>query len=72
MYRFRRAKLFGLEIDTGPVMMEFEAEIKDCPATLRSFREAAIGSGVKLVFRPLSPVRFSLLSETVQSAKAGD
>jgi hypothetical protein len=52
--------LFGTLIDTGPVMEDVEAEIKDLAATLKSFREAAIGSGVKMSFRPLAPVRFSL------------
>jgi len=39
--------LFGTLIDTGPVMEEVEAEIKDISATLGSFREAAVGAGVK-------------------------
>jgi hypothetical protein len=56
-------KLFGTLIDTGPVLEEAEAEIKDLATTLKSFREAAIGSGVKMSFRPLNPVRFLLFPE---------
>jgi hypothetical protein len=53
--------LFGTAIDTGPVMMAAEAEIKDLTSVLQSFREAAIGSGVRVSLRPLTPLRFSLM-----------
>ncbi len=56
-------KLFGKEIDTGPVAMEMEAEINDLSATIQAFGEARIGGGVKISFRPLAPVKFSLISE---------
>jgi len=54
--------LFGTPVDTGPVVVETEAEIKDLSITLRAFTEAAIGSGVRMSVRPLAPVRVSVLS----------
>jgi len=59
-------KLFGTEINTGPVMEECEAEIKDLPEMLEAFSRSAIGEGVRISFRPLGPVRFGLLQEAVE------
>ncbi len=55
-------RLFGTDVDTGPVVMEGEVEVKDLAATLHSFQEAAIGAGVRMSFKPLAPVRVSLSS----------
>ena len=46
-------------------MEQVEAEIRDLETTLKSFRNAAIGAVVRMSFRPLGPVRFSLLAEEV-------
>ena len=56
-------KIFGTPINTGPVAMNVEAEVKNLPATLQSFRKASVGSGVRMSFRPLGPVRVSFFSE---------
>lgn len=55
-------KLFGADINTGPVTVDGELEVNDLIATLQSFQEAEIGAGVKMSFKPLAPVRVSLLS----------
>jgi hypothetical protein len=59
-------KLFGTVIDTGPLTVEGDLEINDLVPTLQSFQEAEIGTGVKMSFKPLSPVRVSLLSKTTE------
>lgn len=56
-------EIFGTPINTGPVAMDVEAEIRKLPDTIEKFRRARIGAGVKMSFRPLGPVRVSLLSE---------
>ena len=55
-------KLFGIDIDTGPLTVDGDLEISDLTATLQRFQEAEIGAGVKMSFKPLAPVRVSLLS----------
>ena len=55
-------KLFGAAIDTGPVAMDVEAEIKNLHETLERFRKAKVGSGLQVSFRPTSSIRVSLLS----------
>jgi hypothetical protein len=59
-------KLFGTTVFTGPVTVVAEAEVKDLPATLEAFRQAAIGHGVKISLRPLAPARLSLNSEGIK------
>jgi hypothetical protein len=54
--------LFGTEIQTGPVVMQGDAEINDYLATVKHFDEAAIGTEIRLSLKPLSPVRLSLAS----------
>jgi hypothetical protein len=39
-------KLFGVDINTGPIRIEGEAEINDFLATVKAFKEAAVGTGV--------------------------
>jgi hypothetical protein len=56
-------KIFGIPINTGPIAMDVEAEIRNLPETLEMFRKARVGSGIKVSLRPLGPVRLSLLSE---------
>jgi hypothetical protein len=60
-------KLFGTDVNTGPVTVDGELEVNDLIATLQSFQEAEIGAGVKMSFKPLAPVRVSLLSGQVNS-----
>jgi hypothetical protein len=55
-------KLFGVDINTGPIRIEGEAEINDFLATVKAFKEAAVGTGVAFSLRPLSPVRLLLPS----------
>jgi|GEM_PF-2576480 len=55
-------KLFGTAINTGPVVMETEAAINDLSATLQTFQEAEIGTGVRMSLKPLTSVRVSLSS----------
>jgi hypothetical protein len=55
--------LFGVPVDTGPCAVEVEAQIVNLAATLEEFRNASIGDGVKMSFRPVRPARFSLLSD---------
>jgi hypothetical protein len=54
-------KLFGTAIMTGPVVMEADVEINDLATVLQNFRDAAIGTGVRVSTKPLTPVRFLLL-----------
>ena len=56
-------KIFGIPINTGPIAMDVEAEINNLPETLEIFREARVGSGIRVSLTPLGPVRVSLLSE---------
>ncbi len=53
-------RLFGTPIDMGRVVIEIEAEITDLAATLKRFAKAKAGAGVRIVLKPLSPVRVSL------------
>ena len=63
-YPFKDPKpmLFGVAIDTGPCAIELDAEIVNLATTLEDFRNAAIGGGVQVLFRPINPARFILLS----------
>jgi hypothetical protein len=61
-------KLFGTDVNTGPVTVDGELEVNDLIATLQSFQEAEIGAGVKMSFKPLAPMRVSLLSGQVNSS----
>lgn len=63
--------LFGTSIDTGPVVMETEAEINNLKESLAEFESAQVGSGVQLSLRPLAPVRVSLLSSGLESPDLG-
>lgn len=57
-----RPVLFGQVVDTGPCALQVDrAQVKDLSAILDAFRNAAIGDGVKISVRPLSPLRFLLL-----------
>jgi hypothetical protein len=58
-------RLFGTPIDMGRVVIETEAEISNPGATLRRFAKAKIGAGVRIVLKPLGPVRVSLSSANV-------
>jgi len=60
-------RLFGIDVNTGPVVVEGEVEVKDLTATLQSFEEAAMGAGVRMSFKPLAPVRVSLFSGQINS-----
>jgi hypothetical protein len=60
-------KLFGTDVNTGPVTVDGELEVNDLIATLQSFQEAEIGAGVKVSFKPLAPVRVSLFSGQINS-----
>jgi hypothetical protein len=64
-------KLFGMPIDTGPVAMDVEAEIKNLSETLEAFRRARVGTGVKMSFRPMRPMRVSLLSSPTDETAVG-
>lgn len=59
------SRLFGTSVKMGPVAMEMEAEISNLPATQQRFAKAKIGAGVRIVLKPLSPVRVSLGSPKV-------
>jgi hypothetical protein len=48
----------------GRVVIEIEAEISNLAATLKRFAKAKIGAGVRVVLKPLSPVRVSLAAST--------
>jgi hypothetical protein len=63
--------LFGTPIDTGPVVMETEAEINNLKESLAEFEKAQVGSNVQLSLRPLAPVRVSLLSSGLESPDLG-
>lgn len=56
-------RLFGLEVDTGPCLIEAECEINDLFKTMKKFRAAPVGSVVPFSFRPLKQARFSLITE---------
>jgi hypothetical protein len=58
-------KLFGTPINMGRVVMEMEAEIRNLAATQQRFAKAKVGAGVRIVLKPLSPVRVSLTSPKV-------
>ena len=60
-------KLFGTDVNTGPVTVDGELEVNDLIATLQSFQEAEIGAGVKMSFKPLAPMRVSLPSGQINS-----
>ena len=60
-------KVFGTEIKTGPVVMEGAAEVNDVSSTLGTFKEAVVGSTVKISLKPLAPVRVSLSSGETES-----
>jgi hypothetical protein len=58
-------RLFGTPIDMGRVVVEIEAKISNPAATLKRFAKAKIGAGVRIVLKPLRPVRVSLLSGNI-------
>jgi hypothetical protein len=49
----------------GRVVIETEAEIGGLAATLKRFAKAKAGAGVRIVLKPLGPVRVSLASANV-------
>jgi hypothetical protein len=53
-------RIFGMPVNMGRLVMETEAEISDLAGTLQRIAEAKIGEGVRIVLKPLSPVRVSL------------
>ena len=55
--------LFGQTIDTGPYALEADVQFNDLAGTLQNFQSAASGEGTRISCRPVSPVRFSLLSK---------
>ena len=54
-------RLFGTTIDMGRVVIETEAQISNLATTLKRFAKAKVGEGVRIVLKPLGPVRVSLL-----------
>lgn len=57
-----QARLLGAVINVGPAEMSTEnATLNDWESTIARFNDANIGDGVPMSFRPLGPVRFSLL-----------
>jgi len=55
-------RLFGTPIDMGRVVIDTEAEVSNLAATLKRFAKAKVGAGVRIVLKPLGPVRVSLSS----------
>ncbi|MGO9641534.1 MAG: hypothetical protein ACLP1Y_09555 [Candidatus Acidiferrales bacterium] len=55
-------RLFGLDVDTGPYLIEAECEINGLPTVLEEFQRASIGDGVAISFKILNRPRFALLT----------
>jgi hypothetical protein len=64
-------RLFGTPIDMGRVVIEIEAKITDLSATLKRFAKAKVGAGVRIVLKPLGPVRVSLAGSTSENSSVG-
>ena len=62
-------RLFGTTINMGRVVIEIEAEISNLAATLKRFAKAKEGAGVRIVLKPLGPVRVSLAGSTPETRR---
>lgn len=57
------ASLFGTRVEVGACAVQIDkARVKDLEQTISTFRQAQIGQDVRIVLRPLVPVRYELLA----------